>query len=153
MTEEPTNEGTDSPTGGLIKEPSRDLGMDLYEPTEEDPVAEEDPITEEDPVEEMTSRPTQKSTIESSRARQMKGRGGLIEEPSRDGLGMDLYEPTEEDPFAEEDPIAEEDPVEETSRPTQKSTINSRARQMRTRTRTRTRTTRTAMMMQQPTRR
>ena len=83
----------------------------------------------------------------------MKGRGGLIEEPSRDGLGMDLYEPTEEDPFAEEDPIAEEDPVEETSRPTQKSTINSRARQMRTRTRTRTRTTRTAMMMQQPTRR
>ena len=63
MTEEPTNEGTDSPTGGLIKEPSRDgLGMDLYEPTEEDPFAEEDPIAEEDPVEE-TSRPTQKSTI------------------------------------------------------------------------------------------
>ena len=74
--------------GEVTNEPRELTGEDTaavtYEPMEEDPVAEEDP------VEELTSRPMQKPTINDIGEGTDSPTGGLIEEPPRDGLGMDL---------------------------------------------------------------
>jgi hypothetical protein len=61
------------------------------EPTGEDTAAVTYEPTEEDPVEELTLRPTQKPTIDDIGEGTDSPMGGLIEEPSRDGLGMDLF--------------------------------------------------------------
>ena len=84
MTEEPTGgegEGTNKPRGVKPTASSRPLetgdptGEDTAEPTEE---------------EELTLRLTEKPTIDNIGEGTVSPTGGLIEEPSRDGLGMDL---------------------------------------------------------------
>jgi len=65
--------------------------METGEPTGEDTVAVMYEPTEEDPVEELTSRSTQKPTIDNIGEGTDSPTGGLIEEPPRNGLGMDLF--------------------------------------------------------------
>jgi hypothetical protein len=100
-TAQPTEEGTTTPDdrgadGGGEGGNKRVEGVEptaptrplkTGEPTGEDTAAVTYEPTEEDPVEELMSRPTQKPTIDDIG----EGTGGLIEEPSRDGLGMNLF--------------------------------------------------------------
>ena len=65
--------------------------METGEPTGEDTAAVTYKPTEEDPVKELTSRPTQKPTIDDIGEGTDSPTGGLIEEPPRDGLRMDLF--------------------------------------------------------------
>ncbi len=90
-TEEPMGgegEGTNEPTGGEPTAPTRPMGTG--EPTGEDTMVVTYKPMEEDPVEELTSWPTQKPTINDIGEGTDSPTGGLIEEPPRDGLGMDL---------------------------------------------------------------
>ena len=92
MTKEPTGgdgEGTNKPRGVKPTAPTRP--METGEPTGEDTVAVMYEPTEEDPVEELTSRPTQKPTIDDIGKGTDSPTGGLIKEPPRVGLGMDLF--------------------------------------------------------------
>ena len=91
-TEEPMGgegEGTNEPTGGEPTAPTRPMGTG--EPTGEDTMVVTYKPMEEDPVEELTSWPTQKPTINDIGEGTDSPTGGLIEEPPRDGLGMDLF--------------------------------------------------------------
>ena len=88
MTEEPTGgegEGTNEPRGVEPTAPTRPL--ETGELTGEDTAAVTYEPMEEDPIKELMSRPMQKPMIDDIG----EGTGGLIEEPSRDGLGMDLF--------------------------------------------------------------
>jgi len=91
MTEEPTGGeggGTNEPKGVEPTAPTRP--METGEPTGEDTAVTYEP-TEEDPVEELTSRQTKKPTINDISEGTDSPMGGLIDEPLRDGLGMDLF--------------------------------------------------------------
>ena len=92
MTEEPTGgEGgrTNEPRG--VKPTAPTCPMETGEPTGEDTAAVTYEPTEEDPVEELTLRPMQKPTINNIGEGTDSPMGRLIEEPPRDGLGMDLF--------------------------------------------------------------
>ena len=65
--------------------------METGEPTGEDTAAVTYQPTEEDPVEELTPRATQKLTIDNIGKGTDSPMGGLIKEPPRDGLRMDLF--------------------------------------------------------------
>ena len=82
-------EGTNEPRGVELTMPTRP--METGEPTREDTAGVTYEPTEEDPVEELTSRLTQKPMIDDIGEGTDSPTGGLIEEPPRDGLGMDLF--------------------------------------------------------------
>ena len=81
--------GTNKPRGVEPTAPTRPL--ETGEPPGEDTAAVTYEPTEEDPVKELTSRSAQKPTIDDIGEGTDLPTGGLIEEPSRDGLGMDLF--------------------------------------------------------------
>ena len=82
-------EGTNEPRGVELTMPTRP--METGEPTREDTAGVTYEPTEEDPVEELTSRLTQKPMIDDIGEGTDSPTGGLIEEPPRDWLGMDLF--------------------------------------------------------------
>ena len=84
MTEEPSGgegEGTNKPWG--VEPTASSCPLETGDPTGEDTA---EPTEEE----ELTLRPTEKPTINDIGEGTDSPTRGLIEEPSRDGLGMDL---------------------------------------------------------------